>query len=105
VFSFYRADASDGLSPDPVEIVTDGVRCTVKAGEKVAFAPGESVTLPPRLYHAFHAEGSPVMTGEVSSVNDDQKDNRFYEPIGRFPEIEEDEEPRYLLCNEYSKFI
>ena len=105
VFTFYRADASDGLSPDPVEIVTDGVRRTVKAGEKIAFSPGESVTLPPRLYHSFHAEGSPVMTGEVSSVNDDQGDNRFYEPVGRFPEIEEDEEPALLLCNDYMKFI
>jgi D-lyxose ketol-isomerase len=38
-------------------------------------------------------------------VNDDREDNRFYEPVGRFPEIEEDEEPRFLLCNEYLKFI
>jgi D-lyxose ketol-isomerase len=105
VFTFYRADASDRLSPEPVEIVTDGIRRTVKAGEKVAFAPGESVTLPPRLYHAFHAEGSPVMAGEVSSVNDDRGDNRFFEPVGRFPVIEEDEEPRFLLSNEYFNFL
>jgi len=105
VFTFYRADASDGLSTASVKIVADGVRRTVNAGEKVAFRPGESVTLPPRLYHSFHAEGSPVMTGEVSSVNDDQNDNRFYEPVGRFPEIEEDEEPALLLCNDYMKFI
>jgi D-lyxose ketol-isomerase len=105
VFTFYRADPSDGLSPDPLEIVTDGVRRTVRAGEKVVLSPGESVTLPPRLYHSFHAKGSPVMAGEVSSVNDDRKDNRFYELVGRFPEIEEDEEPRFLLCNEYLKFL
>ena len=40
---------------------------------------------------------------EVSMTNDDCADNRFYEPQGRFPEIEEDEAPLYLLCNEYPK--
>jgi len=85
VFRFFQADDADGLCPDPVEFVKDGVRLTVKAGEKIALSPGESVTLPPRLYHSFHAEGAPVMTGEVSSVNDDRMDNRFFEPVGRFP--------------------
>ena len=33
--------------------------------------------------------------------NDDANDNRFYEELGRFPKIEEDEEPYRLLCNEY----
>ena len=33
--------------------------------------------------------------------NDDNTDNRFYEPLGRFPEIEEDEPPYRLLCTEY----
>jgi len=33
--------------------------------------------------------------------NDDNGDNRFYLPAGRFPEIEEDEPPYRLLCNEY----
>ena len=28
-------------------------------------------------------------------------DNRFNPPVGRFPEIEEDEPPYRLLCNEY----
>jgi D-lyxose ketol-isomerase len=105
VFRFHHADDAGGLSMNPVKIVTDGVRRTVKAGAKVALGPGESVTLPPGLYHSFHAEGAPVMTGEVSSVNDDLGDNRFYEPVGRFPEIEEDEEPKHLLCNEYAKFV
>ena len=41
------------------------------------------------------------MVGEVSKVNDDAKDNRFYDPTGRFPAIEEDEKPFRLLCNEY----
>lgn len=62
-----------------------------------------SITLTPYLYHEFHVvEGSgSVLIGEVSQCNDDETDNRFYEKIGRFPEIEEDEAPYRLLCNEY----
>ena len=43
----------------------------------------------------------PVLLGEVSQCNDDNTDNRFNPPVGRFPEIEEDEPPYRLLCNEY----
>ena len=42
-----------------------------------------------------------VLLGEVSQCNDDETDNRFNPPVGRFPEIEEDEAPYRLLCNEY----
>ena len=43
----------------------------------------------------------PIVIGEVSQCNDDNTDNRFEPPIGRFPTIEEDEPPYRLLCNEY----
>ena len=33
--------------------------------------------------------------------NDDENDNRFYEKLGRFPEVEEDEPPYRLVCTEY----
>ena len=42
-----------------------------------------------------------MLVGEVSSCNDDVADNRFFEPIGRFPAVEEDEPPYRLLCTEY----
>ena len=42
-----------------------------------------------------------VLIGEVSQCNDDNTDNRFNPPVGRFPAIEEDEPPYRLLCNEY----
>ncbi len=44
-----------------------------------------------------------VLTGEVSQRNDDTVDNRFLEKTGRFPSIEEDDEPLSLLCNEYPR--
>jgi D-lyxose ketol-isomerase len=68
--------------------------------------PGESITLPARLYHKFWGQKGlgPVLVGEVSRVNDDFCDNRFYDPVGRFPEIEEDEPPFRLLCGDYGKY-
>ena len=58
---------------------------------------------PPYLYHDFTVEpgSGPVLLGEVSQCNDDNTDNRFYEQLGRFPTIEEDEPPYRLLCSEY----
>lgn len=99
----YNATDTDELSKDPVIYLHDGVKTTVPAGTKVRLCPGESITVSQRLYHSFSVEEGhgPVLLGEVSMCNDDNTDNRFYEPIGRFPEIEEDVAPYRLLCNEY----
>ncbi len=70
----------------------------------MVLSPGESITLPSRLYHEFWGAGSRVLVGEVSLVNDDRTDNRFYEPVGRFPEIEEDESPLHLLVGDYPRY-
>jgi len=88
---------------NPVDVVSDGVLLTVPAGTVLELQPGQSVTLTHGMYHAFWAKKGhgPVLIGEVSQCNDDNTDNRFLEPIGRFPEIEEDEAPFRLLCNEY----
>ncbi|MFP4105911.1 MAG: D-lyxose/D-mannose family sugar isomerase [Phycisphaerae bacterium] len=86
-----------------VNVSVDGVRKDIPAGGKLILAPGQSVTLPPYMYHNFYGEQGKgtVLVGEVSRVNDDENDNRFLEPLGRFPGIEEDEEPKWLLCTEY----
>ncbi len=75
----------------------------VDARGSIILKPGESVTLPPYLYHQFYGEKDKglVLVGEVSRVNDDEKDNRFLDPIARFTQIDEDEPPLYYLCNEY----
>ena len=77
----------------------------VKAGTQVKLTPGESISIQPLMYHDFEVEKGTgaVLLGEVSQVNDDNTDNRFNPPVGRFPEIEEDEAPYRLLCNEYPK--
>jgi len=87
----------------PVLISCDGRNSEVAVGTIIRLKPGESITLPAGQYHTFWGEKGKgrVVLGEVSNVNDDTIDNHFYEPVGRFPEIDEDEAPLYLLGNEY----
>jgi D-lyxose ketol-isomerase len=88
----------------PVTISIDGVQRIFPAGTIVELEAGESITLVPYCYHQFWGVGSKVLVGEVSLVNDDNADNRFLEPQARFPSIEEDEPPLYLLVNDYASF-
>ena len=97
----YNSTEEGGFADTDVDIYMDGRHFTVKAGEVIRIRPGESISLQMGMYHSFWAEGGKTLLGEVSKVNDDRVDNRFYEPTGRFPEIEEDEKPLYLLGNEY----
>ena len=46
-----------------------------------------------------------MLIGEVSTVNDDLTDNIFDEPIGRFADIDEDEEPLHLLVSDYDSWL
>ena len=86
-----------------VHVHVDGREMVVPAGTQLRLTPGESITISPYLYHDFTVEpgSGPVLLGEVSQCNDDNTDNRFYEQLGRFPTIEEDEPPYRLLCSEY----
>ncbi|PHQ84572.1 MAG: D-lyxose/D-mannose family sugar isomerase [Thalassobium sp.] len=83
----------------------DGLRRDFAPGEKLKLAPGESVTLMPGDWHAFWGEGGDVLIGEVSTVNDDETDNIFREPIGRFAQVDEDEAPTHLLVSDYAKWL
>jgi hypothetical protein len=99
-----HASGPDGcLADSDVPVSMDGRNHSVKAGTVLRVCPGESITLIPGQYHTFWAEKGTgtVLLGEVSKVNDDRTDNRFLDKVGRFPQIEEDEPPLYLLCNEY----
>jgi D-lyxose ketol-isomerase len=98
-------DDESSLADRDVEISCDGVIRRVPARGSIVLEPGESVTLVPRMYHTFYGQAGKgkVLVGEVSRTNDDNADNRFLEPLGRFPAIEEDEAPYRLLCNEYPR--
>jgi D-lyxose ketol-isomerase len=105
VIELYNSTSAEGLDErGEVRVSVDGVWRTFPAGGRLTLHPGESITLTQRTYHKFWAESGRTLVGEVSLVNDDHADNRFYEPIGRFPIVEEDEAPLYLLCNDYSRF-
>lgn len=85
-----------------VTVRVDGRPVTLEEDEPLALEPGQSVTMPRNLYHRFYAKagGGTVLGGEVSQVNDDQSDNYFWEPLGRFSAIEEDEPAMHPLWNE-----
>lgn len=103
VCELYNSDQSGGYARTPIKVSCDGVVREVAPGGKVVLDRGESITLVPGLYHTFYGErgAGTALIGEVSSVNDDATDNRFYTPLPRFPAIEEDEAPAHLLCTEY----
>lgn len=98
-----NGSAPDGsLDPDAGGVVMcDGIERRFTAGEVILFAPGESVTLMPGDWHKFWGEGGDVLIGEVSTVNNDDTDNWYQQPIGRFAAIEEDVAPTHLLVSDY----
>lgn len=101
----WKADENEGMTQDDVEMQIDGITTVIKAGEVLRLKPGQSISFTPYVYHTFWAENGDCMVGEVSTVNDDANDNRFYEETGRFPEIIEDEPIRYVLCTEYPEYL
>lgn len=107
MIKLYNSTEDEQLADTDIEVSIDGVRHVLSAGEVVRLKPGQSITLTKGLYHTFWGEEGKgtVLVGEVSMCNDDAADNRFYENIGRFSDIEEDEAPLYLLCNEYNKVL
>jgi len=102
VLELYKSAGDTAFSQESFSVSVDGVQRQCQPGAKIVLQPGESICLEPCLFHTFYGEkdkGS-VVVGEVSDVNDDSNDNCFLEAV-RFPHIEEDEPPRYLLCTEY----
>ena len=102
----WNSTPEEGLADSEVSVSVDGERRSVPAGGQVTLAPGQSICLPARLYHKFwgrQGKGT-VLVGEVSRVNDDYVDNRFYEKVGRFASIEEDQAPLHLLYDDYKRY-
>jgi len=105
LIQLYNSDENGKLKKGKVNVSIDGRNFKEDAGIVLKLSPGESICLSQGQYHKFWGEKGTgkTLVGEVSMVNDDKTDNHFLEQIGRFPEIEEDERPLYLLCNEYPK--
>ncbi len=107
VIEMYASDEQEELSDKTYSYRVDGIEYTGRPGTKVILAPGESICFLPGLYHKFYGEpgAGKVLVGEVSTANDDEKDNRFLKLEGRFPRIEEDEPPVHLLVSDYPNFL
>ncbi|KPK84777.1 MAG: sugar ABC transporter [Bacteroides sp. SM23_62_1] len=107
MMELYLADNNDHLTEKSFTISMDGITRNLNAGDKLTLTPGESITLVPFLTHLFYGEKGKgkVLVGEVSSVNDDKTDNCFIDEVGRFPLIDEDEEPLHLLVSDYPNYI
>jgi len=107
VIELNGSDENEQFSGKPLSVMVDGIERIVEPGGIVTLTPGESITLEKGMYHRFYGEKGKghVLVGEVSSVNDDNTDNRFYRSMPRFPEIEEDVPPVHLLCTDYPQFI
>lgn len=106
VVELFGSDDQGGFAEDKGGVVLcDGISRPFAPGEKLRLAPGESVTLMPGDWHAFWGEGGDVLIGEVSTVNDDETDNIFREPIGRFAQVEEDTAPTHLLVSDYRTWL
>ncbi len=95
----YNSREDESFDDTDVTVMMDGRSFTVPAGTQVELRPGESITIYQGLYHDFEVKPGTgdILLGEVSMCNDDACDNRFNPPMGRFPAIEEDEEPYRLL--------
>ncbi len=102
VLEFAQADNDGRAAETSVTVIVDGVAHNLQPWEKLRLAPGESVPIECGVYHRFYGEAGkgPVLVGEVSQVNDDNTDNYFLDPVGRFSRIEEDEPPLRRLWNE-----
>jgi len=98
-----NASAPDGSidRETPVRVLSDAVRVDLDAGGRLRLKPGQSVTIRPGTWHAFWAERNDCLIREISTVNDDLTDNVFAQDLGRFSEVEEDEEPLRLLVSDY----
>ena len=107
ILELYNSTPDGQLSPEMVTVQVDGVTRRIDAGSAIRLTPGESICLTPGLYHRFYGEKGQgaVLVGEVSMVNDDSADNRFFEPVGRFPAINEDTQPLYLLSTDYKSYV
>lgn len=97
----WKADENEELSNEMITAQVDGIQTAIEPGQVFRLEPGQSICYEPFIYHEFWAEEGHCIVGEVSTVNDDVKDNRFLKASGRFPKIEEDVAATHLLCNEY----
>lgn len=111
IVCLHRIDEVGMPGPGRIGVSIDGFHRTVQAGDEIRLKPGQSVSIPPSTFHQFWAEPGTglridgvgyTVSGEVSSVCDDWRDNNFIDEwANRFPKMIEDEPREFYLCHEY----
>ncbi len=100
------ASADETKSEDEFELNVNGITAKFRPDDIIRLKPGESILIPAGIIHEFWSEEGTGMTlsGEIGTICDDINDNVFLSPCKRFSDIEEDEKPVHLLCNEYPEY-
>ena len=84
-----------------VRIMRNNIWESYPPGATITLVPGERVRFEPRHYHRLFVQQGMVAVEEVSSVSDDTDTCWLPEDrVTRYPEIEEDQKPKYLLCSD-----
>jgi len=55
VVQLYNSTEVGGLANTPVTVICDGITRRTEAGGSIVLKAGESITLPPGLYHSFYS--------------------------------------------------
>ncbi|MDR1191550.1 MAG: D-lyxose/D-mannose family sugar isomerase [Verrucomicrobiales bacterium] len=88
----------------PLTLKVNGEPRALVSGADLDLPAGSRVTLTPGVYHEFAPLTEECVIGEVSTANDDTRDNFFINPdVGRYPAIEEDEPPLVTLLSEHNQ--
>lgn len=84
-----------------IEAKLNGEARRFASGTTMELPAGQRITLVPGVYHAFEPADDACVIGEVSTANDDLRDNFFVdERVGRYSEVEEDEPPLVRLVSD-----
>jgi D-lyxose ketol-isomerase len=107
IIRLWKKTPSNKLSKTSVECSMDGLKQVVKPGTNIKLRPGQSIYIAPLTYHQFWAEKGhgDTMSFEISSPNNDLDDNFWLEARNRFPKIDEDVLPKYILSSEYNNML
>lgn len=97
----WKGRNGSGMIAEPFIAKVNNQPREIEGGKEVILSAGERITLVPGIYHEFWASQPDTIIGEVSTANDDTKDNFFINPaIGRYPGIEEDVPAKIRLISE-----
>jgi D-lyxose ketol-isomerase len=87
--------------PETLPARINGEAQVLRTGNPFVLPAGSRATIEPGIWHSFWPATAECIIGEVSTANDDARDNFFLDPaVGRFPGIDEDEPAAVRLLSD-----